>query len=999
MATQTQTNKTFKIIQVNISSLISQQKRHELNNFLQINKPQIVLIAETNISKEHKPSFKNFTFIRTDKTANRPSRGTGILVHEKIKHQIVNTNLWKLKSLETTAIITETDNKQRFLIVSAYRHYAYNLNTDDINIIEDYARNQNNCMLVLAGDFNARHERWKNSRRCQSGIELNEWLDRNAMTRQIQLLHTAEPTYYKGTYSSYLDLFLISENINVSFSQNTPGMLSILDIMSDHRAVELQIITNSNMAKAPKVLIDDFNKTDWKEFNNTVDRGLSNIYIKSNSNMSRQELDSAIENLTEVIQSTIETVVPKIEIHSFGMVPLPDNLKHLIAEKNRLRRRWQRKRYCHNDYHLRSEIKCLEKIIKDSIRIVHTEHWEKTLQNVKLDNHTFANIKKLTGRYNKNTVPQALKDNTTTPHQVISDNFGKANLLGNHFEMVHRQNQTLGEAAFSTQVYQHIQSTYGSPPPPKVIFEQHSTANPFFRYSADRHLVSMNIILETIKSRANKKSKGEDKISNFVLRKLSTRFVTVLATLFNQLYNLAHFPQSWKIALVIPLLKKDKSPEEPASYRPISLLSCMSKLYEHAIKHVIDADCTRLKVIPPDQTGFVLHKSTIHPLVKFTTDFSLKTNAHIPTIACMLDIEKAFDTVWIDGLLFKMHHLGFSQHICSVMHSYLKDRTFKVIIDQTKSITFNIADGVPQGSVLSALLYTIYVCDMPPPPVEIQRLQYADDILIYTSLRNIKRGATLLNKYIETLCEYFNKWKVKINPAKGEALIIKGKGKNLRPDVHLPQLKIKGQHIPFTKQIKYLGVIYTQNPNFIQHVNHALKKANHAYHSIRPILCKMRGLSQNIKLLCYKQLIRPVIAYAFPVWSGISAHQMERIRMFERKCIRSCITFRRKPDSYEYINNTDLYSQGNVERIDRFMLQLALKSFKNWPTDELFQDSIQHDENYLDDPRNKLKPPWYIQHLADHNRLFDDNHNAPILYHQRANESTRHLGPVYNMLT
>lgn len=127
-------------------------------------------------------------------------------------------------------------------------------------------------MLVLAGDFNARHERWKNSKRCQNGIELNEWLDRNAMSRQIQLLHIAEPTYYKGTYSSYLDLFLISKNINVSFSHKTPGMLSILDIISDHRAVELQIITNSNMAKAPKVLIDDFNKTDWKEFNNTVDQ-------------------------------------------------------------------------------------------------------------------------------------------------------------------------------------------------------------------------------------------------------------------------------------------------------------------------------------------------------------------------------------------------------------------------------------------------------------------------------------------------------------------------------------------------------------------------------------------------------------------------------------------------------------------------------------------------------------------------------------------------------
>lgn len=101
--------------------------------------------------------------------------------------------------------------------------------------------------------------------------------------------------------------------------------------------------------------------------------------------------------------------------------------------------------------------------------------------------------------------------------------------------------------------------------------------------------------------------------------------------------------------------------------------------------------------------------------VKITTDIIDKINARTPTIAYTLDIEKVFDTVGIDGLLFKMHLLGYINHIRHLVRCYLIGRSFKVIINEHKSAEFMVAAGVPQGGVLSADRYNIFVSDLPVP--------------------------------------------------------------------------------------------------------------------------------------------------------------------------------------------------------------------------------------------------------------------------------------------
>lgn len=171
--------------------------------------------------------------------------------------------------------------------------------------------------------------------------------------------------------------------------------------------------------------------------------------------------------------------------------------------------------------------------------------------------------------------------------------------------------------------------------------------------------------------------------------------------LMNQLYNSGFFPTTWKCAITVPIKKKEQPTEKPDNYHPIALLTCLSKVYECAVKDRLVKECYDLSIFPPDQCGFLLGRTTSLPLVKFDNDIVCGINRRMPTIACFLDIEKTFDTIWI----YKMH-FNFSAHICQIVYHYLKNRKFVVKINNTTSSPYD--SGVPQGGVLSAILYNIY---------------------------------------------------------------------------------------------------------------------------------------------------------------------------------------------------------------------------------------------------------------------------------------------------
>lgn len=316
-----------------------------------------------------------------------------------------------------------------------------------------------------------------------------------------------------------------------------------------------------------------------------------------------------------------------------------------------------------------------------------------------------------------------------------------------------------------------------------------------FRYlNVDTPTVNSSEVHNIIKSLRSFKSPGADTIQNILLKNLPASAIEFLTTIFNKCMKLSYWPTSFKIAKIIPILKAGKSPTDTLNYRPISLLNAMGKLFERII---------------------------YQQLIEFIDKRIRKSIGMI-----LLDIEKAFDSIWHDGLLYKLIKMKLPTYLIRLLESFIRKRKFAVYVNNATSNTIEIPAGLAQGTCISPILYALYIADI--PIVENTQLAlYADDTSIYTSAKQSNTIINRLNHALQTLAQYFHKWKIKINPAKTQAILFPFDNKRRR----IPTIKLKGeQHdINFTDSVNYLGIIFDKKLTFAHHITSALNKTNKCY--------------------------------------------------------------------------------------------------------------------------------------------------------------------------
>ncbi|GFU74094.1 probable RNA-directed DNA polymerase from transposon X-element [Trichonephila clavipes] len=211
----------------------------------------------------------------------------------------------------------------------------------------------------------------------------------------------------------------------------------------------------------------------------------------------------------------------------------------------------------------------------------------------------------------------------------------------------------------------------------------------------------------------------------------------------------------------------DHSPEP---YRPISLLSTLSKIAESII-------LTRLKdflytnnIIIPNQYGFTNKLSTLHPLLNLTEAISEGFQSKKSTGAVFLDIQKAFDRVWLTGLTYKLINYNIPPPLVFLLHSYNSNRSYQVRVKDTLSTTNFINCGVAQGSLLGPLLFNLYINDIPEYTLTKLNM-YADDTAVHTTFKRISSVTFALNKHLKLLEKYYDRWKISINVEKSAAVL------------------------------------------------------------------------------------------------------------------------------------------------------------------------------------------------------------------------------------
>ncbi|KAL1115782.1 hypothetical protein AAG570_006072 [Ranatra chinensis] len=534
--------------------------------------------------------------------------------------------------------------------------------------------------VIAAGDFNARHRLWGCQKKNKSGGVLYDFV----MDRRAALVAPSNPTCVpcNGGTPSTLDLVLTNSHKCIT------DMRTVTEGGSDHLPVLFNIWGRAEAnVKRP---IYNFAQTDWDLFRRSLDL---NIPTASPPLDTPSRIEAAVESLTREINEAIRISTPtKSQLPP--RVELPREIVELIKLKNAVRRRWQSQRR-EEDKKMMNQ---LQRAVRDKIAEWKTERWNKMLRNTTTRDNTFWNLLRRFNRQCGRTNP-TLRDGS----EVASTNPEKATLLAKYFSGVNNQSTTRGNRSFVEQVDAQVRRILTAPP--EVSPTDTITETPTAKLYKHTTPVEIREVLTKLKTN---KAPGSDGITNKVAKNISRKALTKLTNIINAILRTCHYPRQWKTATVVALPKPGKLPSLPSSYRPISLLSVLAKITDKIILSRLLRVTEALDIIPDSQFGFRRKHATTHQLSRVVSHVSEQMKSGRSTAMVSLDCEKAYDTVWTNGLLFRLTEYNFPLPLIKIMQSYLSDRNIRVRIGESLSEEVSLQAGLPQGSVLSPWLFNIY---------------------------------------------------------------------------------------------------------------------------------------------------------------------------------------------------------------------------------------------------------------------------------------------------
>ncbi|CAB3983986.1 ATP-dependent DNA helicase PIF1-like [Paramuricea clavata] len=265
-------------------------------------------------------------------------------------------------------------------------------------------------------------------------------------------------------------------------------------------------------------------------------------------------------------------------------------------------------------------------------------------------------------------------------------------------------------------------------------------------------------ILGTLENKAT----GRDEISARLLKECSNEIAPSLTALFNKSLTLGKVPQEWKEANGVPVPKKGDV-HEVSNYRPISLLSLVSKLLEQVVHlHVSEFVESSLSNL---QHGFRKRRSCVTQLLRVFHDVGKALDSGKEADMVYLDFSKAFDSVSHRNLLLKLEQHGISGSLLNWFSDYLSERRQRVVVDGVSSSFLNVTSGVPQGSVLGPLLFLIYANDLPKAANHGTVPMFADDSKCYRQITQ-PRDRDLLQDDLNSLHQWSKTWDLNFNAKK-----------------------------------------------------------------------------------------------------------------------------------------------------------------------------------------------------------------------------------------
>lgn len=825
---------SLKIITWNANSI--RDKKLELIHFIQQHKPDVLLFQETFLKPQINFSIPNYTTYRSDRLTGRGG-GTAITINKNIDHSHL-PNL-PTQHIEHTTIQIITSDNTPLIITSAYLSPLKPLLDQDLNLLLHHTAR--NVRIIVGGDLNARHFAWHSYSQNNRGRTLHQHQDHH----NYAIVAPADPTHFPSVgHPSTLDIYLM-KNIITTYTVHTEEALS-----SDHYPVILIMdnwqSTNTNHYKR---------NTNWSRYAEIF----KNSNIETPNIANEEELQQEVDRVTSQILNTSNnctTITHKKGYHQ----QFPDELIELIKTKNKAYKLARRTLYPPH----KQAANNLKNQVQIQIKQFRNDQWALLLTNLDEDDP------------NKNTwtTLRILKNKTTYKNYPIQGPNGpvftaneKANVLADSLQNRFTPNDippppNHNPPPIIPTINQFLNNPPPSPPIRPVTLEELST-----------EIARLN----------PKKAPGPDSITNKHIKMLPPEYLPTILNLINSITSLAIFPPSWKHANIITFPKPKQNPTLPTNHRPISLLNSLSKLTERFILNRTKEENDRLQIIPNIQFGFTEAHSTEQQALKLTEIIYSAFAIHYRCSAVMLDIAAAFDTVWHQALIYKLITLQVNSQLIQLIISFLQDRTFAVRLNNQFSTTRPISAGVPQGAVLSPILYNLYTSDIPSTIPNTHVLTFADDTAIISTSKYHNKSRSYLQTAIDIFQHWSAKWKIKINQNKCQAIHFSTRKPTTLPD---DPILINNHPLPWNPTAKYLGVRFDSRLTWSNHIHQIIDKMETRYAQHYALLCYNSQLSVANKLKIYRACFIPIMTYASTCWSQVARTHLNTLESTQAKILR-----------------------------------------------------------------------------------------------------------------
>ena len=856
---------------------------NEILLLLSLLKPSVFCLQETFLKQEDNINFKGFNLYNHIYTAGqKPSGGSSILVHSSYPQREIKL------STDLQAVAVSVSLEKEITICSLYIPPNFTLHSQHLNSLLE----QLSSPYLLVGDFNGHNMLWGCSKNNVGGEIIENFIEAN----DLCLMNDKSHTYLHpatGTFSS-LDLSLCHPSLILDFDwyvcDDQHG--------SDHFPVVIEGINPSTEDHNPKWKL---NKANWEQFHLLCEQDLSMDNFNNSSDL--------VTDFTSSLMKISDKCIPKTSTN-----PKKSNPWYNNDCKNAVRQRKQ----------------ALSKFCKYPTGA--------NLKNVKIQRAKARRTIKLAKRYTWKSYVSKL--NHKTPIKKVWDMIRKISGKPKAPSYTHLNTcretkatskediaNTLGETFLKNSSSQNYSEKF------KHIKMQQEKNNINFKSLNNEEYNNPFNLLELIDAiqKSNDTATGPDEVHYQMLKHLPNNALSTILHIFNDIWATGIFPESWRLATIIPIPKPGKDHEEPSNYRPIALTSCLCKTLERMINKRLVWYLESNDLISPIQSGFRSGRSTNDHLIRLETFIrdAFVNREHV--VSVFFDLEKAYDTTWRYGILKDLHDLGLRGRLPVFIRSFLEDRTMQVRVGSTLSDFYDQEQGVPQGSILSTTLFNIKINNIVKClDSKTDGSLYVDDFGICYRSKNMRTIERKLQQCINRIEDWATSNGFKFSKSKTQCVHFC----KLRKVHNDPVLYLYGSPIPVVEESKFLGVIFDRKLSFIPHIRYLKAKCLRALNLLKVLSHTSWGADRFTLLHLYRSLVRSKLDYGSIVYGSARKSYLQILDTVHHQGLRLALgAFRTSPVTSLYVEADE---PSLTLRREKLSLQYATRLASN-PSNPAFK--------------------------------------------------------------